>query len=157
MRKGIIQYCKRPIKCLASSEILTSPTPSPPGECVIPPPVVREEDTLAGWRGGGGSIVRKTPATALYSIYVSTYFVEKWFVDTFSALSCTQLRTLLMHLIYALCSTQSNGFKFLLFINSALIFYCLYWYTSYNLILSETVSWWWALTHTTVFAQDHLS
>jgi hypothetical protein len=26
-------YCKRPIQCLASSEILT-PTPSPPGECV---------------------------------------------------------------------------------------------------------------------------
>ncbi len=30
------------------------------------------EDTLAGWRGGGGSIVRKTPDTALNSIYVST-------------------------------------------------------------------------------------
>ncbi len=28
-----------------------SPTPSPPGECV-PPPMVRGEDTLAGWRGG---------------------------------------------------------------------------------------------------------
>ncbi len=28
-------YCKRPIQCLASSEILT-PTPSPPGECVPP-------------------------------------------------------------------------------------------------------------------------
>jgi hypothetical protein len=25
-------YCKRPIQCLASSELLT-PTPSPPGEC----------------------------------------------------------------------------------------------------------------------------
>jgi hypothetical protein len=33
---------------------------------------VRGEDTLAGWRGGRGSIVRKTPDTALYSIYVST-------------------------------------------------------------------------------------
>jgi len=30
------------------------------------------EDKLAGWRGGGGSIVRKTLDTALYSIYVST-------------------------------------------------------------------------------------
>jgi hypothetical protein len=29
------------------------PPPSPPGECV-PPPFVREEDTLAGWRGGWG-------------------------------------------------------------------------------------------------------
>jgi hypothetical protein len=39
----------------------------------IPPPTLRRgEDTLAGWRGGGGSIVRKTPDTALSSIYVST-------------------------------------------------------------------------------------
>jgi hypothetical protein len=38
-------------------------------------PLVRVEDTLAGWRGGGGSIVRKTPDTALYSIYVSTLCV----------------------------------------------------------------------------------
>jgi hypothetical protein len=30
------------------------------------------EDTLAEWRGGGGSIVRKRPDTALYSIYAST-------------------------------------------------------------------------------------
>jgi hypothetical protein len=34
--------------------------------------LVQGEDTLAGWRGGGGSIVRKTPDTALYSINVST-------------------------------------------------------------------------------------
>jgi hypothetical protein len=47
--------------------------PSPPGECE-PPPLVRgeEEDTLAGWKGGGGSIFWKTPDTALYSTYVST-------------------------------------------------------------------------------------
>jgi hypothetical protein len=44
------------------------PTPSPPGECVT----VRGEDTLAGWRGGWGVNSRKTPDTALYSIYVST-------------------------------------------------------------------------------------
>jgi hypothetical protein len=44
----------------------------PPGECVPVVPMVRGEDTLAGWRGGGGSIIiRKTPDTALYSIYVS--------------------------------------------------------------------------------------
>ena len=30
------------------------------------------EDTLAGWTGGGGSIVWKTSDTALYSICVST-------------------------------------------------------------------------------------
>jgi hypothetical protein len=58
---------------LVSSEILTT-TPSQPGECVPPPPppLVRGEDTLAGWRGGRGSIVRKTPDSALYSIYLST-------------------------------------------------------------------------------------
>ncbi len=69
-------YCKRPIRCLASSEILT-PTPSSPGEC-IPPPLVRREDTLAGWRGGGGSIVRKTPDTALESVLnICNYFVVR--------------------------------------------------------------------------------
>ncbi len=35
------------------------------------PTLVRGEDTLAG--GGGVSIVRKTPDTALNSIYVSTF------------------------------------------------------------------------------------
>jgi hypothetical protein len=49
------------------------PTPSLPGECVppLPPPLTRGEDTLAGWRGGGGQF-RKTPDTALYSIFVNT-------------------------------------------------------------------------------------
>jgi hypothetical protein len=38
----------------------------------VPPAFGAGEDTLAGWRGGRGSIVRKTPDTGLYSIYVST-------------------------------------------------------------------------------------
>ncbi len=38
------------------------------------------EDTLAGWRGGWGSIVRQfgrrqTPCTVLYTIYVSTLYM----------------------------------------------------------------------------------
>jgi hypothetical protein len=37
-------YCKRPIQCLASSKILT-------------PLLVRGEDTLAGWKKGGGTII----------------------------------------------------------------------------------------------------
>jgi len=41
-----------------------------------PPAFGAGEDTLAGWRGGGGSIVRKTTYTALYSIYVSTLCTE---------------------------------------------------------------------------------
>ncbi len=46
------------------------PPPSPPGECV--PPRLwcgGGEDTLAGWRGGWGSIVRKTPDTMLCTLY----------------------------------------------------------------------------------------
>ncbi len=43
---------------------------------VYPPPLVRGEDTLAVWRGGGGSIVWKTPDTALYSRYVSTLWLK---------------------------------------------------------------------------------
>ncbi len=65
-------YCKRPIQCLASSEILTPHRPA----SMYHPPLVRVEDTLAGWRGGGGSIVRRTPDTALYSTYVSTLCCE---------------------------------------------------------------------------------
>jgi hypothetical protein len=34
------------------------------------------EDTLAGWRGVGGSIVQKTPDIALYSIYVRTLWED---------------------------------------------------------------------------------
>jgi hypothetical protein len=72
-------YCKRPGQCLTSSEILTlhpliarrvCSVPPPPPPPAHTPPLVRGEDTLAAWwRWGGGSIVRKTPDTALYSIY----------------------------------------------------------------------------------------
>jgi hypothetical protein len=58
--------CKRPVQCLAFTKILTTHTPSPPGECGA------GEDTLAGCRGGRGSIFWKTPDTALYSTYAST-------------------------------------------------------------------------------------
>jgi hypothetical protein len=45
--------------------------PSPPHR-----PASVWEATLAGWRGGGGSIVRKTPDTALHSKYVSTLWLR---------------------------------------------------------------------------------
>ncbi len=45
-------YCKRPSLWLASSKILT-PHPLTARQVRIPPPLVRGEDTLAGWRGGG--------------------------------------------------------------------------------------------------------
>jgi hypothetical protein len=59
---GLVEglYCNRPIQCLASSEILTPPHPLTAWRVLV-----RGEDTLAGWRWGGGSIVRKTPDTAL--------------------------------------------------------------------------------------------
>jgi hypothetical protein len=47
------------------------PPPHHPAS-VYPPVFGAGEDTLAGWRGGGGSIFWKTPDTALYSTYVST-------------------------------------------------------------------------------------
>jgi hypothetical protein len=59
-----------------SSEILI-PHPLTAGRVCTPPPLVREEDTLAGWRGGGGSIVRKTPDTALY-IYIRTLWIRSF-------------------------------------------------------------------------------
>ncbi len=48
----------------------------PPPHRPAPPPLVRGEGTLAGWRGGGGSIFWKTPDTALYSTYVSTLWTN---------------------------------------------------------------------------------
>jgi hypothetical protein len=64
-------YCKRPTQCLASSEILT-PHPLTARRVCSPPPLVRGRTPSLGGEGGGGSIVRKTPDTALYSIFVST-------------------------------------------------------------------------------------
>ncbi len=44
-------YCKRSILWLASSKMLTNHAPHRPASA-YPPPLVRGEDTLAGWRGG---------------------------------------------------------------------------------------------------------
>jgi hypothetical protein len=68
-------YCKRPIQCQASSEILP-PTPSPPGECVPPPPLVRGEDTLAGWRGGVGVNISED-ARHCSVLYICKHFVDE--------------------------------------------------------------------------------
>jgi hypothetical protein len=68
-------YCKRPILCLASSKILT-PHPLTARRVCPPPPLVRGEDTLGEWGGGGGSTFGKTPDTVLYSTYVSTLWVR---------------------------------------------------------------------------------
>ncbi len=47
------------------------PPPHRPAS-VYPPAFRAGVGHTPGWKGGGGSIVRKTPDTALYSIYVST-------------------------------------------------------------------------------------
>jgi hypothetical protein len=63
-------YCKRPIQCLASSEILT-PHPLTARRVCIPPPLVRgEEDTLAGWRGVNSS----EDARNCSVLYICNYF-----------------------------------------------------------------------------------
>jgi hypothetical protein len=54
------------------------PPPHRPASVYPPPRMVRGEDTLAGWRGGGGSIIWKTPDTALSSTYVSTLCLERY-------------------------------------------------------------------------------
>ncbi len=50
------------------------PPPHRPASVYSPPPSAFDagENTLAGWRGGGGSIFWKTPDIALYSTYEST-------------------------------------------------------------------------------------
>ena len=67
-------YCKRPIQCLASSEILTL-HPSPSDEC-FPPPLRWGEDTLARGRGGGG-FNSSEDARHCSVLYICKYFVVK--------------------------------------------------------------------------------
>jgi hypothetical protein len=58
------------------------PPPSPPGECVVyPPPLVRVEDTLAGWRGGWGEVNILEDARHSSVLYICKYFVahlDEW-------------------------------------------------------------------------------
>jgi len=59
------------------SGVFQNNDPPPTARRVCTPlPLVRGEDTLAGWSGGGGSIFWKTPDTSLYSTYASTLCVE---------------------------------------------------------------------------------
>jgi hypothetical protein len=69
-RREII-YCKRPILCLAPSKILTPHRPAS-----VPPPLVRGEDTLAGWRGGWGvNILEDARHSSV--LYICKYFVDQ--------------------------------------------------------------------------------
>ncbi len=67
-REGL--YCKRRIQCLASSEILT---PHPLTARRVCTPAFGAGGGHTRWvERGWGPIIRKTPDTAQYSIYVST-------------------------------------------------------------------------------------
>jgi hypothetical protein len=69
-------YCKRPIQCLASSEILTPPPPHAltARRGCTPLPLVRGEETLAGWRGGWG-VNSSEDARHCSVLYICQYFV----------------------------------------------------------------------------------
>ncbi len=66
-----VSYCKRPIQCLASSKILT---PHRPASVCTPPPLVRGEDTLAGWGVGWGVNILED-ARHCSVLYICKYFV----------------------------------------------------------------------------------
>jgi hypothetical protein len=79
--------------------------PHPPHRpaSVYPPPLVRGEDTLAGWRGGGGgSIFWKTPGTALHSTYVSTLWVRYGY----PIMACRHTKSLIFILKFTLDKVQ---------------------------------------------------
>jgi hypothetical protein len=75
VRRGIILEEANPMSGVFRN---VDPPPPHPLASVYPPPLVRGEDTLAGWRRGGGSIVRKTLDTALYSMYIQ-YVSTLWY------------------------------------------------------------------------------
>ncbi len=69
------KYCDR--RGIILSGVFQNIDPPPPHRpaSVSPPPLMRGEDTLAGWRGGGVSIFWKMPDTALSVLYIRKYFV----------------------------------------------------------------------------------
>jgi hypothetical protein len=66
-------YCKRPIKCQASYEILT---PSPPGECVPPPPsAFGARGGHTRWAESGWGVNSSEDARHCSVLYICMYFV----------------------------------------------------------------------------------
>jgi hypothetical protein len=65
-------YCKRPIQCLASSEILT-PTPSPPGEWS--PPAFGAGGGHIRWVERGWVVNSSEDARHCSVLYILKYFV----------------------------------------------------------------------------------
>jgi hypothetical protein len=78
-------YCKGPIQCLASSELLTPPpTPWPPGECVPPRLWCGGRTHSLGGEGGGGvnSSEYARHSSVLYKCkYFVLYILETVFIS----------------------------------------------------------------------------
>ncbi len=73
----LLQYCKRPILCLASSKIFHPLPPSPRRVCTPPPRLCCGGRTHSlGGEGGGKSIFWKTQDTALYSTYIESSLID---------------------------------------------------------------------------------
>ncbi len=80
-RTEYIFYCKRAIPFLSSSKILTPPSPSPPGESVLPPQQRRGIHTRRAERGMGGQYFGRRgkqdcPLTVKYVLCDLTYLVR---------------------------------------------------------------------------------
>ncbi len=70
-RREIILKEANPMSCVFQN--IDPPPTHRPANVTVYPFGAGGEDTLAGWKGGGGSIFWKTPDTALYSTH--KYFV----------------------------------------------------------------------------------
>ncbi len=66
-------YCKRPNPWFDVFQNIDPPPPSPPGECV-PPPLLRGEDLLVGWRVGWGVNILEDAGHSSV-LYICKYFV----------------------------------------------------------------------------------
>ncbi len=64
----LLLYKANPMSCVFQN----IDPPLRPASVYPPPPWLRGEDTLAGWRGGWGPIFLKTQDTALYSTYIES-------------------------------------------------------------------------------------
>ncbi len=81
------------------------PTPSPPGECVLPPPLVLGENTLAGGRGGWG-VNSSEDAIHCSVLYICKYFV----ITTSTKCSMCMVKKLFLYQYLLYSSVWQHGF-----------------------------------------------
>ncbi len=78
-------YCKMPIQCLASSEILTSPPPTPHRQASVYPPVFGAGGGHTRWVERGWGVNSSEDArycSVLYTVYISTLWCIHSFPST---------------------------------------------------------------------------